>query len=116
MKIDLTFFLVLGIVAIALLVIGMTMQQYARAQALLDEWATRNQFRIERREYRRLFKGPFFWTSARGQFVYRVTVTDARGVTRVAWVRLGSWFWGIWKKQVQVIWDETPHDGASGLQ
>lgn len=106
MKIDLAFFLWLGLGAVILLGIGWALQQYQRAREMLEDWAERNQIQIEKSELRHFFKGPFFWGSSRGQFVYRVHVIDRAGQRRTGWVRVGSWFWGIWKNQVNVIWDD----------
>ena len=103
----LPFLLMALLIALFLISLGLRIMRQGRAEEMLEEWANQNKFQIVKYEYRRLFKGPFFWGSSRGQFVYRVTVTDSHGDTRVAWVRLGSWVWGVWKNQVQVIWDET---------
>ena len=64
-------------VAVLLLVFHFT-----RSDSLLRGWAEQNGFRIVREEYRWFSKGPFFWTSSRGQTVYYVTVEDKDGVRR----------------------------------
>src|SRR5262249_35973173 len=56
---------------------------------------------------RNFFRGPFFWTSSKGQTVYRVTV-EVKGAVRTGWVRCGSWWLGLRSEQVEVRWDETP--------
>lgn len=105
-QLDFTIVLALAAASLIFLAIGVTLWQNERANDMLTEWAAENQFQIDRRERRRFFQGPFFWTTARGQYVYRITLHDAQGRQRVAWVRLGSWFLGIWRKKVQVYWED----------
>lgn len=109
-QISLNPYLIIGIIAVSALLfvsIGLTLWAHERASDMLDKWAQRNQYQIEKRERRSFFKGPFFWTTGRGQYVYRVIVRDDRGQERVAWVKLGSWIFGIWQEQVQVIWEDS---------
>lgn len=103
---DLTIVLALAAASLVLLTIGLTLWQNERANDMLAEWAIKNQFQIDRRERRRFFQGPFFWSTARGQYVFRVTLRDAQGRQRVAWIRLGSWLFGIWQNRVQVYWED----------
>jgi hypothetical protein len=80
---------------------------FRRSRSLLDRWAERNGYRVIEADYRKFFRGPFFWTSAKGQTVYRVTV-EVKGGVRTGWVRCGSWWLGLLSEQVEVRWDETP--------
>jgi hypothetical protein len=73
----------------------------------LQAWADENGLVILRREYRTFFRGPFFWTSSKGQTVYRVTVRDKAGHVLDGWVRCGSWWWGLLSPRVEVRWDEV---------
>jgi hypothetical protein len=93
-------FVILAIVGIA--------WHFGRSQSLLDKWAAANGYRIIRREYRNFFRGPFFWTSAKGQTVYYVIVEDQVGRTRNGWVRCGGWWMGLLSDHVEVRWDEPP--------
>jgi hypothetical protein len=79
---------------------------FSRSRGLLEKWAADNGFRIIESSYRNLVRGPFFWTTSKGQTVYRVIVEDATGQRRSGWVRCGSWLLGLWSDSVQVRWDD----------
>jgi hypothetical protein len=96
-------FAILGLAAFA----GLTLWwHFSRSGSLLDQWAEENGYRVLSREYRSFFKGPFFWTSSRGQTVYYVTVQDKAGNRRSGWVRCGSWFLGLLSDNVEVRWED----------
>jgi hypothetical protein len=98
-----------GFFSVALLVVlvGLGLWwHFGRSSAILQEWAGQNGYRIVSREYRTFFKGPFFWTSAKGQAVYHVVVEDSAGHERSAWVRCGSWLFGLLSDNVDVRWDD----------
>jgi hypothetical protein len=78
---------------------------YVRSDSLIDGWAQRHGLRVLYRERRWFFRGPFFWTSSKGQTVYYITVQDNQGQRRNAWVRCGSWWWGLWSDAIEVRWD-----------
>ena len=80
---------------------------FRRSRSLLERWAERNGYRIMAAEYRHVLRGPFFWTSSKGQTVYRVTVEVTGGV-RTGWVRCGSWWLGLLSDRAEVRWDEEP--------
>ena len=80
--------------------------QYTRSETLLERWAEENGFTIVDRRLRHLFRGPFTWTTAEGQTVYRVTVVDSSGRERSGWVRCGSFAFGLLSDKVCVRWDE----------
>ena len=65
----------------------------SRSATLLRAWAEANGLRILRSENRYMFRGPFSWTTAKGQAVYRVTVEDKAGKVRGGWVRCGGGGW-----------------------
>jgi hypothetical protein len=77
----------------------------SRSRQLLEAWAARERFRIVEQRYRTLRKGPFFWTSSRGQAVYQVVVRDPAGIERRGWVRLGGFWRGLHSDQVEVAWE-----------
>ena len=93
---------------IALLVVAYIFGRFgrSRSQDILRYWASRNGYHLIEQKYVRFFKGPFFWTSAKGQSVYRVVVEDGAGFRRSGWVRCGSWGWGILSNETQVYWDD----------
>jgi hypothetical protein len=99
-----------GAVLIALLLILLAGASiawtFARSKSLIQEWADENGYRLLDYQYRWLVRGPFFWTTSKGQTVYRVTVEDARGNVRKGWVRCGSWLAGLWSHRIDVRWDE----------
>ena len=80
---------------------------YTRAGILLDRWAAENGYRILHRELRRFRRGPFFFTTSKGQEVYRVTVEDLHGGVHTGYVRCGSWVLGMLSSNVEVRWDEA---------
>jgi hypothetical protein len=75
-----------------------------RSKALLSRWADSNGFRILQAKYL-FFKGPYFWTSSRGQTVYYVTVESAAGRPRTGWVRCGGWWFGLLSDKAEVRWE-----------
>jgi hypothetical protein len=101
---------VVGFIFMAALVIFVVIftlaWRYGRSGALLSKWAAKNGFRIIHEEYRFLRKGPFFWTSAKGQTVYYVVALDSAGNKRRCWVRCGSWWFGLLSDKVEVRWDD----------
>ena len=95
------FFVALVVVAIFLTVVW----RRRRSNSLLQKWAAQYKYRITRQEYH-FVKGPFFWTSAKGQMIYYVVVEDANGNKRSGWVRCGSWWFGLLSDKVEVRWDD----------
>src|SRR5688500_22244 len=76
------FFVALGIVAFAIFAVVSIAWHFSRSRGLLEQWAAENGYRIIESSYRNLVRGPFFWTTSKGQTVYRVTVEDASGRRR----------------------------------
>jgi hypothetical protein len=98
-----------GVFFIALLAVIVVLSlawHFGRSSSLLHQWAAENGYRILRQEYRTLFKGPFFWTSSKGQTVYYVVVEDEDGNERRGWVRCGGWWFGLLSNHVDVRWDD----------
>ena len=93
-------------ILIIALAIGAVVWHYSRSRSLLEEWASENGYRILSSEHRHLVRGPFFWTTSKGQTVYRVSIEDREGRVRSGWVRCGSWMMGLWSDRVQVKWDD----------
>ena len=80
---------------------------FGRSSSMIQKWADGNQFQIVSKEYCWFFKGPFFWTSSRGQTVYRVVVEDSQGRSRSGYVRCGGFFLGLFTDQIEISWDDT---------
>jgi len=78
---------------------------FSRSKSILQKWAFQNGYEILDRNYRNFAKGPFFWTSARGQAVYHVTVRDQQGQIHSGWVRCGGWITGLWSDKAEVRWE-----------
>jgi hypothetical protein len=104
-----------GAIAAALIV-----WHYSRARSLLEHWADERGFNILDSQYRYLRRGPFFWTTSKGQAVYFVRVRDRLGDLRTGYVRCGSWFLGLLSDKVEVRWetwgDSSNSPGNSGRE
>jgi hypothetical protein len=96
-------FVFLGVAALVILTL---VWHFGRSSSLLHQWAAQNGYRIISQQYRNFFKGPFFWTSGKGQTVYYVVVEDSIGNSRRGWVRCGGWFLGLLSNNVEVRWDD----------
>ena len=96
-------FVIIFIVGLAVLSI---ICHISRSNSLLEQWAQRNGFQIIRQEYRHFLRGPFSWTTSKGQTVYHVTVEDSHGHRRHGWVRCGGWFLGLLSNHVDVRWED----------
>ncbi len=78
---------------------------FRKASSMLARWASENGYRILKKRYRWIFRGPFWWRLSDKMLVYRVTVKDAEGTVRRGWVRCGGGFMGLSNDQVAVVWD-----------
>jgi hypothetical protein len=95
------------IVLIVLAAVGWYLYVYARrSRSLLEKWASEHQYQLVHREHRWFRKGPFFWSSSKGQAVYRVEILDEQAGRRKGWVRCGGWWLGVFADQVEVKWDD----------
>jgi hypothetical protein len=107
----------LAFIALVLLLVAAGFAwHFGRSRSLLQRWADDNGFRIVRSEYRHLLRGPFFWTTSKGQTVYRVTVEGKAGDVRSGWVRCGGWWFGLMSDQVEARWDETPPKADTAMR
>jgi hypothetical protein len=91
-----------GVVLLALSLVW----RAARSDSMLKQWAKANDLTLLEAEYRTFFKGPFFWTSTKGQMVYFVTVRDPGGRTRHGWVRCGGHILGMLSEKVDTRWED----------
>ena len=100
-----------GLLLVVLLIAGAMaglVFHFSRAGTLLDRWAASNGFVILEREWRPLVRGPFFFTTSKGQEVYRVVVRDRVGTIRKGYVRCGGFLLGMLSDNVEVRWDAEP--------
>lgn len=103
-----------GPILIGLLVVGAIVMSLlwhtGRSQTLISRWAAEQGFEVLACQYRLMFRGPFSWSTSKGQTVYRVTVRDRAGRLRYGWVRCGSWLLGLLSDRVEVRWERTARD------
>src|ERR1700681_1721332 len=85
----------LFILLVIIVVAGVLYLNYRRSSTMLRNWASQNGYRIIQANMRYFFTGPFFWTTGKGQSVFRVEVENQQGFRRTGWVRCGSWIWGL---------------------
>jgi len=97
-------FIALAAIIICVVIVSTTWH-YSRAREILERWANRNSYKLVASEYRGFAKGPFFWTSSKGQAVYYVTVQDERGKIRKGWVRCGGWWSGLMSDEATAKWE-----------
>lgn len=92
---------------VIILVVVSLFWNISRSRSILDDWAESEGVEILGREYRNVFRGPFFWTTAKGQTVYHVRVRYPDGRERTGWVRCGGWFLGLMSDHAEVRWDDA---------
>jgi len=95
-----------GFLVIAALVVASLAWHFSRSRSVLEQWADENGFEIINSEYRNFSRGPFFWTTSKGQTVYFVTIRDSGGHVRSGWVRCGGWFLGLMTDKAEVRWED----------
>jgi hypothetical protein len=86
--------------------IGSVLWQQGRSRAILECWAAESGYRILAAKYCWFFRGPFSFTTGKGQSVYRVTVQDAHGYARSGYVKCGGFFLGVLSDVAKVKWDD----------
>ena|SRR6478736_415324 len=99
-------FPILAVFGIAIFIFVTTIWHFSRSRSVLEQWADQSGYEILHSEYRNFARGPYFWTTSKGQTVYYVTVRDNRGHVRTGWVRCGGWFLGLMTDQAEVRWDD----------
>jgi hypothetical protein len=96
---------VFGVLAVIVIMVSSMIWRGSRSESMLQKWARENGFTLLSEERRTFFKGPFFWTSGKGQMVFYVAVRDAAGHIRHAWIRCGGYFLGMISDHMDVEWD-----------
>ena len=93
--------LVLALFAAVALV---TTWRLRRGREIVEDWARREGYDLVSVERCWIWRGPFFLRSGDQHAVYQVHVRDAEGGSRQAYVRCGSWVFGMMSDQVSVEW------------
>ena len=78
----------------------------SRSNTVLEQWAEDNDLEILSSEYCHFLRGPFFWTTSRGQTVYYVSVRPSSGEEKTGWVRCGGFFLGLMSDAAEVRWED----------
>ena len=76
-----------------------------KALFIIDAWANSKELDIEHCERRYLRTGPFFFMSSKYQRIYYMTVCDRQGRKKTVWLKLGGYFTGMLKEEVEAIWE-----------
>lgn len=95
-------FLLAGFVVFVFLVYYL---RQIKSRRMATEWLERDGYRVASLSYCWILRGPFSWTSSKGQDVYKVEARDREGRVRVGYVRCGSYWLGLWSDHVEVAWD-----------
>ena len=97
---------VLGVAAAVFFVALLWAWHFRRSRDILRRWADENGYELVSVERRFVFRGPFWWRTAKGQEVFYVVVRDSAGHCRNAHVRVGGWFTGLLSDQVSCEWED----------
>jgi len=79
---------------------------WSESLTALEGWSKKKGYRIVRRSYRTLFRGPYFWMPTT-YTVFYVTVEDQDGRERNGWVCCGDQFLGPADENVPIEGKET---------
>ena len=74
------------------------------SRQLLHRWAKQNQFRLSRVRLRVVTPKPLFMKSIRRSTCFDVTISEASGRFRDAWVACHPF--GMWNPMVEVVWKD----------
>ena len=96
------------VAAIAILAVAAFVFHFGGSGSLLDQWASKNGYQIIRQEYRSFFKGPFFWTSTRGQTVYYAGGCTGGGA------KIGYWNYAATSPAITYIYVGGATSGSAG--
>lgn len=80
---------------------------HKRAYEILHRWAKNDGLTLISAEKRYWRTGPYFINHARGQMIFHIVVRDSKGTERSGWVRVGSWFAGVFSDKTHVTWDSS---------
>jgi hypothetical protein len=86
----------------------------SRGKLFLEDWARENSLELVDQQYKWFSRGPFRWTTGNNQNVYQITVRDEYSNLRSGWARVGSRWWGMWERKVEVRWDDEGKEKRKG--
>lgn len=97
-----------AVVLVPLAVVGVLLMVWhvSRSRTTLEQWAADHGYELLQAERRYLRRGPYFWTTSKGQEVFFIVVKDAGGNTQSGWARVGGFTLGQLSQKVSVRWME----------
>lgn len=91
--------------------------QLVRTRQMLDDWARDNGYVLVEVKRRFFATGPFFGRTKEGQEVFRIRASDKQDRCFSGYVRVSSFFLGLFCDTVTAEWDDEdatiPSDGPS---
>jgi len=98
---------VLSIIPYAFFVVAIVYFHVAWAKRRLKQWADGRNYKILRCKLRLKNAGPFsYFTTSGSQYIFRIKVMDDKGNIRKGFARVGGYFFGLLRRQVEVKWDK----------
>ncbi len=98
--------IVFGGILIAVLVIFSLVWGNSRGTSILETWAREQGYEVLSQEECWIFRGPFFWSSSKGQKIYKVALRNREGQVRTGYARCGGYWLGLFSDAVEVRWDD----------
>jgi hypothetical protein len=101
-------FLFIALIFVAVLGFGWWIYrwQYNRADAILNNWATQNNFRVLEKQKANFGTGPEAVRAGNKQVMYRITVEDQNGQKRSGVAKIGNETTGTLSDEISVDWDQ----------
>ncbi|KPJ90957.1 MAG: hypothetical protein AMJ53_12600 [Gammaproteobacteria bacterium SG8_11] len=81
----------------------------AWAKHRINQWATRNDYKIIECKICLTNIGPFsYFGTSGGQSIFRIKAINGGGIVKKGYARAGGFFFGLLRKRVEVKWDKIP--------
>jgi hypothetical protein len=97
-----------SVIVISLFVIALAaimISRFGRSASMLEQWAAGQGYRLLHFERRKWRKGPFAFSTSRGQEVYQITVADREGKIKCGYIRCDRYFRRTYTDSAEVEWD-----------
>jgi len=79
------------------------------AKYRINQWALRNNYKINKCKLCLTNIGPFsYFGTSGGQSIFRIEAISNEGKLRKGYARAGGFFFGLLRKRVEVKWDKIP--------